>query len=549
MAKCQWKPPEDTWEAKFHKGCSHDCYKDQPFCIFHVPLEAKREQPEIAEHFKESFEDLFDDLALKESAGVFSGFIFPDGTDLTGHDFTGKYVTFEGATFGDKIDLTGATFGNSVSFEQTSFGDETSFREVSFGNNIKFNNAVFGNDIDFIGALFGNYIKFISASFGGSTNFNNSTFGDSISFQKVIFSGSVEFILTSFRGSVYFYSAEFHGLSKFWNTQFGPDSDFTYAKFEEATDFSHLLGQEIAFHGLTEEEDPYHGGEKRILKGKFYRSAPPKLIFYETLFKGFARFRVTDLSKARFQQVDLRNISFFNCKISQTQFISCPWGSGPENNRYATRDRRRLLSFNRPRLLLDELLYRDQQIANGGRDRKDSSNIDREIRKLRKDHFKNIQPSDVEAVALQLKQSLEATKDPIAAGDFHFAVMEMKRMQAMESKRWGRAIMLWLYKTINGYGERYGRTALWILFLLLISSGVFAYFGYPELFKQAKYWERLEPAAFYSLQHVLPFKLGTSVVEVHKASPLMGWLTVIETIVGTTLFTFFALALRRRFKR
>lgn len=69
------------------------------------------------------------------------------------------------------------------------------------------------------------------------------------------------------------------------------------------------------------------------------------------------------------------------------------------------------------------------------------------------------------------------------------------------------------------------------------------------ILEKQNFVDSIEPAAFYSLQHVLPFKLGASVKDVHAASTLMGWLTVIETIIGTTLFTFFALALRRRFKR
>jgi hypothetical protein len=164
---------------------------------------------------------------------------------------------------------------------------------------------------------------------------------------------------------------------------------------------------------------------------------------------------------------------------------------------------------------------------------------------------------------LQLKQSLEATRDPITAGDFHFAVMEMKLEKAKAAKRFWRSVGLTLYKFINGYGERYARTLMWLALLVVIWTGLYSWNGEfvpsewtcREVVKAiagAKtidlpppntIWEYL----LFALQNILPFKFGHPVF-----NPCSTWakaLTFAETFIGTSLFSLMLLAMRRRFKR
>jgi hypothetical protein len=163
---------------------------------------------------------------------------------------------------------------------------------------------------------------------------------------------------------------------------------------------------------------------------------------------------------------------------------------------------------------------------------------------------KDLGPGDIEVLALQLKQSLEATRDPIAAGDFHFCAMEMKREQAREQGRTARAAVLWLYKMVSGYGERYGRTLMLLGWLVAFSTATYMLFCdfKPVGVKcvdgqQPGFWAQL----LYACQNILPLKFDQLYIK--PCCQLGRWLSFIETFIGTTLFTFFALALRRRFKR
>lgn len=167
---------------------------------------------------------------------------------------------------------------------------------------------------------------------------------------------------------------------------------------------------------------------------------------------------------------------------------------------------------------------------------------------------KDLMYGDIMSEALQLKQSLENSKEPISAGDFHFAVMEMKRVEAKERGNGFRAAMLWVYKMINGYGERYGRTALWLALLVagfsllywqVCPAGLHLSQNGSSTAPAAKitYWDYL----LYALQNVLPFKFSQPVFQ--AVDSCARWLSFAETFIGTSLFTFFALALRRRFKR
>ena len=152
---------------------------------------------------------------------------------------------------------------------------------------------------------------------------------------------------------------------------------------------------------------------------------------------------------------------------------------------------------------------------------------------------KEIFPSDIEALALQLKESLERTKDPIPAGDFHFAAMEMKREQAKDQKRKWRARGLWIYKMLSGYGERPVRAFIWFLCTIAIATLLFTLFG------DKCFWQAL----FSSFQHSLPFKVASTVSGALDGSEPSHWIGLGETFVGSFIFTLFGLALRRRFKR
>lgn len=618
--KCTWKPHVDAWAAKQYKGCGRACYPGHDFCLFHLPLEIKRANPSIAEEFFKQFWLSFTGDTLNDAAGNFQGFVFPDGIDFQELDFrrshertfpnlknSQKYeaVDFSWAKFGSKVSFASAQFGDFAHFFSAEFGDEVDFYEARFGDNATFMDAEFSDFADFEKTKYGDNAAFTRARFLADVDFDKARFGGVASFSTARFKGSASYSEANFEGRVYFDDAKFEDTVNFASILFSDAVSFVRADFGELVEFSratfggHAVFAQACFHGRANfykikgiessfrwqaGQRSYNERRERILfAGKAFLKVPPRLSFIGTKFYGFVLFQRLDLSQARFQQVDLRNLSFFDSQINQTKFISCRWGSGPENRRYARRKLPYPWSLVRPRLLLDELICRDRHLEKqemiAARNLDQSmdpltwlwnrlrlaywrGNYDPDIRSFSQVEEMEILPSDIEVLGLQLKQSLEATKDPITAGDFHFAVMEMKREQARKANRWGRAFMLWLYKTINGYGERYVRAGFWLALMIAILA--FVYFQLNGLdatvcvpkekllcyTPNLEFGQRVWFSIAYAFQHVLPFKFyGNYLCPV---GPNLHWvrgLAMLETFLGTAFFAFFALALRRRFKR
>jgi uncharacterized protein YjbI with pentapeptide repeats len=470
---------------------------------------------------------------------------------------------FDRASFGDSARFYGASFGDSAGFYGASFGDSAMFDRASFGDSARFYGASFGDSAWFHGASFGDRASFSQARFGDRASFDSATFGDEADFNRAHFRG---------------------------RTWFNRVSGF------ERTALEDVASQLISSDDPPAKDEP----AKRAYTGHLRRPAPPDLSFVGSIFDGPTFFHHVNLSRSLFQQVDLTRVSFLYSQINQTRFIGCNWG----------RDRTKVLGLvpiSQPRFLFDERLTRfvikaRPVYASNWRsffalddDEWDRIHDDMEngvlinFRRLDgrlhvrrkwsydlKEDFQidpaRVRPIDVQAVALQLKQSLENTREPIAAGDFHFANMEMKRLQARQEGHNARARLLWIYKLINGYGERFGRTlillgALVVLFTLIylglsyIGGGHLKFlpeataqkvnplhlFGYGHIYRAPGLLCRLWDSFVYTLQHVLPFKLQSTVYS--PGSRLISFITLIQTIIGTSLFTMFILALRSRFRR
>jgi hypothetical protein len=380
-----------------------------------------------------------------------------------------------------------------------------------------------------------------------------------------------------FEDNSQFSKAQFGAGASFQSAQIGGAFNVGMASFEGRVDFSFTRGRERAY---TAEAEPKKYGAGPEYRAEYTRRAAPELVFGSTSFLGPAEFHGVDLSRARFQQTDLSSLSFVGAEISQTRFIACRWGHGAEAGRFHHRTRLPLplFRFRRTRLLFDELILRKRRADHrpprlslnefvnawrwlfAGPDRREEDEEPIDKVDVSKHPYSNLTPGDVEVVALQLKQSLEATREPIAAGDFHFCAMEMKRLKAADDRRIGRAWALGLYKMVSGYGERYGRALLWLGLLVLAFAGLYAWAGGFDLLPpngQAAGAGPVKEAAnqvpvwsdylLHSLQNVLPFKFSKHYLEATGAAAR--WLSFAETLLGTSLFAFFVLALRRRFKR
>ncbi len=551
MGKCQWKP-EDERLRRIYGECPHAAEAGHEYCIFHISLEEKRKKPELKDRFKTEFRKLYE-----RGDWDFTGFVFPDKMEpskMAGYDFRRPHekegreawagektgpVIFREAKFGEGVDFDGAQFGRA------------DFHYTEFSGHADFTNVEFGGEADFISAKFRGKANFINVQFKGFAGFDSVKFGE----------------------HAFFWDSEFWDHAAFRRAEFSAKGGFEETIFHKFLDFSPVKGRASAYAGRGGRI-----GKEPAWELELFQPGPPVLVFEKVQFKGPAKFHSVDLSRTRFQQVDLRNLSFLHSQISKTKFISCLWGDGPEKSNRWHRADKRWYRFRRPRLLFDELLWRKitqlrhhKKQAQEGEATKEQSDRGEPIDQVDAmgggSPYKDLQASDIEVLALQLKQSLEATKDPIPAGDFHFAAMEMKREQDLEmwreskkavkegkqkGKAWAcrlRAGGFWWYKMLSGYGECYGRTLLWLSCLVLAAALAFAFWGGKTFAGYPGFWARLEPALFFAVQHILPFKFGAPVWEICPGDAVMRWLTLAETITGTTLFTFFALALRRRFKR
>ncbi|MCB2193189.1 MAG: pentapeptide repeat-containing protein [Deltaproteobacteria bacterium] len=368
-------------------------------------------------------------------------------------------------------------------------------------------------------------------------NFRWAEFGDNIRFAYTKFNKGAIFDRVVFRGKVNFSHATFDDKTGFQSTTFKGETLFSQLKTtrKDTLDYSGLEG------------GPFEAGA-------------PWLIFNKTIFGGPTMIRRNDLSNARFQGVDLSNVSFIDSKINKTRFIDCKWGDGFESKWKYKRNGGGFYRFRQHRLLFDELLLRKYRLKKGDQRKPDGEPVEQV--KINR----SLTPGDIETLGLQLKQSFESMRDPVTAGDFHFGLMEMKRICAWDGRkkidgkdlvfrsyRFFRASMLWLYKMVNGYGERCGRNVIWLVLLVLFFCIYFASDGGlrpnglpPEIVNETMKlnWHDY---LLYSLQNILPLKFGQQYVYPYSAGAR--WGSFVETFMGTTLFTFLILALRRRYKR
>ncbi|MBU1743179.1 MAG: pentapeptide repeat-containing protein, partial [Proteobacteria bacterium] len=322
-----------------------------------------------------------------------------------------------------------------------------------------------------------------------------------------------------------FVKTTFRKRADFTETIFEDGAEFDQTRFKDIVDFSKMIGR--------------HGG------------SPAHITFARTEFEAPAFFHRVNLSRARFFGVHLDWVSFlranFEDRHGKTRFIDCEWATTRKTkaNKNYKRMFNKCIIFRRPgRILFDELLLKLGNTKSleipesGGKYTIEDLGIDKNLVKI----------SFVEDVALKFKASLEASRDPIPAGDFNFSVMEMKREKAKRSRKFGcltlRHLALLFYRGLSGYGERPLRSLFWFTFSIIA-------FWLLYLDKTYLCWKQ---SLYLSWYHTLPFKLHASLIDSAKKwfvglDPYWGVVTGIQTFIGTTLFAFLVLALRNRFKR
>jgi uncharacterized protein YjbI with pentapeptide repeats len=404
----------------------------------------------------------------------------------------------------------------SASFGSVRFSGKANFTFTKFESQAYFSGAIFAGDADFACNFAGpatfDSAKFHSkASFGAffqkGINFTSADFFQDAAFVMATFDGEAEFCSVTFRRNVDFSESTFKGITRFWNMTVTGTVDWRAASFESRVSF---------------------------LESRFEPANPnaPSAVF------AFARFKVP--GEVTFDRVDLSKALFHDCDVSDVHFLSSvSWGR---------RGRRSGIIFDE-KIILDEGFAQRLKNQHG-----------------RRDFFK------VAQTYRQLKKNYDNRLNYWVADDFHFGEMEMKRLDVPQSGRARRLRQWWhrvlgfvaLYRWASDYGNNFHKPLIWMSVVVLFSVFLFPFAGlqrssagvvetYVSVAKAERSGgtiitreiELLGRAALASVD-VAMFQKGT---EYTPAYPWGRLLAIVESLLTSTLFALFLLALRRQFRR
>jgi uncharacterized protein YjbI with pentapeptide repeats len=429
----------------------------------------------------------FDGATFTQDAD-FGEATFTQDVHFLGATFT-KDADFWRTTFMRKADFGSATFKRDANFSYATFTRDADFGNAIFTMNTKYDDATFMQDASFVHATFMQYADFHITTFKQNAVFNYATFTLSAGFSGATFTKAIRYLGTAFRGTAYWRGCQFLDQADFLNTQFNPSVE----------------GEPSAVFALA----------------KF--SKPDEIVF---------------------DQIDLSRVFFHKCDVSQVWFTSSVrWGTRGKN--------RGLTVFEETIPLKQELAWQLQR--NGLRDYR-----------------------AVEQIYHQLKKNYDSRLDYWTANEFHFGEMEMKR-QAGPADGWFLSLRRWLYRKLSlvalyrwasDYGNNYVKPMAWLLGTLLAAALLFPITGL-EL-KQAtsassarvtygSVWDRENGwTNNFWTEAKLIGKSGITAIdtatfqrtpEYTPVYPRGRVVAIFETLLTSSLFALFLLAIRRQFRR
>jgi hypothetical protein len=244
-----------------------------------------------------------------------------------------------------------------------------------------------------------------------------------------------------------------------------------------------------------------------------------------------------------FDDVDLSQVLFHNCDVSQIWFTSSVRWGRREGNRGLT--------------VFDEKHHSIEW----------SDELEIMV-DLQRDY------KAVAQIYQQLKKNYDSRLDYWTANEFHYGEMEMKRL-ALPTK--GRLLWLrwWLhprlsfvamYRWASDYGNSYGKPMLWLLGFLVLFAALLPLPGAGLKRQGAKQAEtyasvwNLQKSYGENLWHEARLAGKGAITSVDAATfqksaeyaPAYPWgrvLAMFETLLTSSLFALFLLALRRQFRR
>ena len=474
-----------------------DGVDEEPVCLMHSKDTGKQSGP-LFDAFWSEFERILEDA--KENVAHFEHFVFPL-LKFRGRKFE-VTCEFSDATFAqdaDFVDTTfvrgagfhGAIFTQDANFTFATFKRDANFFSTSFAQGASFLHATFAQDADFWNATFTRDSNFCEATFTQNADFNDATFAQNADLSEATFSQLARFVATEFHGTASWKGSRFLDQAEFRRTKFAPQ----------------IAGQPSAVFALA----------------KF--SKPGEIVF---------------------DDVDLSRALFHNCDVSQVWFTSSvTWAKREDNRGLAVFDE------TIPTECL-ERQFEDEPRSNWRRDY-----------------------SAMAQIYQQLKKNYDSRLDYWTANEFHFGEMEMKRLAGptngplLRLRQWlhrNLSLVAW-YRRASNYGNSYLKPALWLLVLIFIvfpallplprvglkRQGATHTETYASVWDlQKSYEENLLPEVRVVGKSMITSVDAATFQRSAEYAPAYPWgrvLAIFETLLTSSLFALFLLAIRRQFRR
>lgn len=344
-------------------------------------------------------------------------------------------------------------------------------------------------------------------------------------FNESIFYGDIELSKKSFKKKVTFRHCIIKGIANFNFSNFLDEADFGQSKFINQVTFKNAIFDNSVGFWKTE----FHSHtvfvrtrfrEHAVFMTSTFPLSPYYIRFMNTHFEkpNLTLFADLNLSGTLFRWTDLTEIKFENVK----------WPTTPK-----------ILSARR--YVADE--FYDW--------RSDSSNYSPN------EYFDYVQD-----IYQQLKRNYEERRSYAEAGDFFYGEMECRRKGNQNSKY----LPTWtnLYRFSSGYGQRYIRSGLILLFLIMLFSSAHMIFGLQPNNSNSKYHQIHYSSKFdFTKTRTYLSDLGATMIycievltregeqdRLFKPITMNGEaLNVTLSIIVYAQMLLFVLALRRHFKR
>jgi uncharacterized protein YjbI with pentapeptide repeats len=495
-----------------------------PVCLMHSS-DPEKFRGGLFEKFWEEFEGML--VRVGSGEALFDRFVFPR-ISLRNAEITAK-CSFRYAVFAEVGDFREVKFTQHAQFSKARFKQFVCFSGASFAEGADFSLAEFSEDADFASVRSEQSTNFSGAKFEQSANFSRATFlsvSDSLAnnflpaadFSGTTFMKTANFAETMFSQIVDFRDVTFSETAYFVGTRFSGTAIFRRSSFLEGAHFRQT--------GFTPQSDATSAVFELV---KF--SAPEEIVFDDV-----------DLSCALFHKSDVSDVWFSS---------SVRWGRrGPDRG----------------------VVIYEETIDLSSEDAKD----------LQKDGQRDY--SAVAQIYQQLKKNYDSRLDYWTANQFHFGELEMQRLVVPTEGRF-LALRKWLhprfsllawYRYASDYGNSYGKPMLWLLGVLVLSAVLLPCLGLSlggraeRLANQTQigcevsetYRSVWQPGSLATKNLLQELHLvGRSLLTVLDAAtfqknpeyvakyPLGRVLILVQTLLTSTLFALFLLAIRRQFRR